>query len=493
MGNLKNTDIHIMNSSQVFISYSHKDSVYKDLLVKHLKVLQEENILSVWDDSLIFGGEKFEKKIIKALDSSRVAILLLSADFLTSRFIRDKELSKIFEVKKEDKNFIIYPIILRPCSFKHVNWLCELNIRPKDASPLSTMQDHEKELAITSIVEEITSILNIPLDEDYDILNKEQLSNILLYKIPYAESEYDTEHLLELLRNETKTFYDIDVQTQKEKISKREDMCAVVPKGELISKDGYRFSENSKIKKIQQIIINEIKEPFDEFDVDVFLKNEIFIDKQIDKIVTLSILGELFYTKNRITTALKYFKDLLDYSEEIHSANAESYVHGWYGIIYGSGAKINIAISHYEKALKIRESLKDFQGVSNILHNIGICQQAYGNLSTAILYHKRALSHNQNKPTKQIRDYLSIGVCCNYTEDSLINFNKALQLANDNHKTKEQARISFNIGIASFKLGKMQKSINAFKEAQEYFRSIKDSFEFKRLNTKIIPSIEKMK
>ncbi len=34
----------------VFISYSHKDEPWKERLVTHLKVLQMEDILDVWED-----------------------------------------------------------------------------------------------------------------------------------------------------------------------------------------------------------------------------------------------------------------------------------------------------------------------------------------------------------------------------------------------------------------------------------------------------------
>jgi hypothetical protein len=44
------------NHPAVFVSYSHRDEEWKDLLVRHLKVLELEELLTVWDDRRIAAG-----------------------------------------------------------------------------------------------------------------------------------------------------------------------------------------------------------------------------------------------------------------------------------------------------------------------------------------------------------------------------------------------------------------------------------------------------
>ena len=41
---------------KVFISYSHKDEVWKDRLQSQLAVLERQDLLSVWDDRQIAAG-----------------------------------------------------------------------------------------------------------------------------------------------------------------------------------------------------------------------------------------------------------------------------------------------------------------------------------------------------------------------------------------------------------------------------------------------------
>ncbi|MGB7875532.1 MAG: hypothetical protein WBL25_14200 [Anaerolineales bacterium] len=46
-----------MSGPSVFISYSHKDEKWKDCLVTHLGVLEQEGILDIWEDRRIEAGD----------------------------------------------------------------------------------------------------------------------------------------------------------------------------------------------------------------------------------------------------------------------------------------------------------------------------------------------------------------------------------------------------------------------------------------------------
>lgn len=76
-----------MKSPSVFISYSHKDEAWKDRLVTHLGVLQSQGLLDLWDDRRIGAGQDWHQEIEQAMAAASVAVLLVSADFLTSQFI----------------------------------------------------------------------------------------------------------------------------------------------------------------------------------------------------------------------------------------------------------------------------------------------------------------------------------------------------------------------------------------------------------------------
>jgi len=50
-----------MERVKVFISYSHKDEIWKDRLLTHLSVLDYEGLLHVWTDRRIEVGAAYSK------------------------------------------------------------------------------------------------------------------------------------------------------------------------------------------------------------------------------------------------------------------------------------------------------------------------------------------------------------------------------------------------------------------------------------------------
>ena len=68
-----------------------QDEVWKNRLVKQLSMLEREGVLDVWEDRRIEAGADWSAEINAALKRAKVAVLLVSADFLNSQFIREKE------------------------------------------------------------------------------------------------------------------------------------------------------------------------------------------------------------------------------------------------------------------------------------------------------------------------------------------------------------------------------------------------------------------
>src|SRR5215468_1045849 len=108
-----------MSKPTVFISYSHKDEDWKNRLVTHLGVLQQQNLLDLWDDRRIGAGENWYQKIRDAMDAASTAILLISPDSLTSAFILREEVVRLLERRDKD-GLHIFPEIVKPCAWKQV-------------------------------------------------------------------------------------------------------------------------------------------------------------------------------------------------------------------------------------------------------------------------------------------------------------------------------------------------------------------------------------
>jgi predicted acylesterase/phospholipase RssA len=75
-----------------FISYARKDRRYVERLRRALSDLIESDEVSVWDDSYIPVTVPWEDTLIDAIQRTRVAILLVSYNFLESDYIRSVEL-----------------------------------------------------------------------------------------------------------------------------------------------------------------------------------------------------------------------------------------------------------------------------------------------------------------------------------------------------------------------------------------------------------------
>ena len=102
--------------TKVFISYSHKDTKWLDRLQVHLKPLEQEGKIDRWDDSEILPGMDWYNEIKRALEATKVAVLLISADFFASSFISRDEVPPLLEVARKD-GAIIIPVIISPSIF----------------------------------------------------------------------------------------------------------------------------------------------------------------------------------------------------------------------------------------------------------------------------------------------------------------------------------------------------------------------------------------
>jgi len=147
-----------MNGPTVFISYSHRDEPWKDRLVRQLRVLELEGDFVLWDDRQIAAGAGWHGEIEAAMERARVAVLLISADFLISDFIRGTEIPRLLQRRAADDLRII-PLIVHPCAWQGVDWLAAIQCRPRDGRVLSKGRKAKVEEDLAALALEIRDLL----------------------------------------------------------------------------------------------------------------------------------------------------------------------------------------------------------------------------------------------------------------------------------------------------------------------------------------------
>jgi hypothetical protein len=128
----------------------------------HLKPLEREGIIDRWDDTRITAGQKWKTEIQKALDQARVAVLLISADFLASDFIADDELPPLLSAATNE-GLVVLSIILSPSRFARTPSLSQFQAVNDPDRPLLNLERGQQEDIWVKLTADIEETLARPL------------------------------------------------------------------------------------------------------------------------------------------------------------------------------------------------------------------------------------------------------------------------------------------------------------------------------------------
>lgn len=69
------------------------------------------------DDGLITAGDEWDKAISQRIEDADIILLLISVDFINSKYCMGKEMKRALE-RHVDKEAIVIPILVRDCYWK---------------------------------------------------------------------------------------------------------------------------------------------------------------------------------------------------------------------------------------------------------------------------------------------------------------------------------------------------------------------------------------
>lgn len=153
--------VHVNHTSNpkrdtVFISYSHADKQWLDVLKRHFGPFK--NRIEFWDDGHLQPGQKWEAEIKSAIARAKVTLLLLSADFFNSEFITKKEIPPLLEAANRDGATILF-LVLKPFASEAYPQIMEYQGLNAPSRPFIRMDEADREDLCVNMVRQILTIL----------------------------------------------------------------------------------------------------------------------------------------------------------------------------------------------------------------------------------------------------------------------------------------------------------------------------------------------
>ena len=144
---------------EAFVCYSRANKKWLERVRVHLRPLERRGLLKLFDDTKIKPGTRWREEIKAALNRARVAILLVSADFLASEFIAENELPPLLE-KAESGGATILAVIVSPCGFRREKKLADYQAVNDPSKPLDSLTESESEQVLTELADAVEAALS---------------------------------------------------------------------------------------------------------------------------------------------------------------------------------------------------------------------------------------------------------------------------------------------------------------------------------------------
>jgi len=147
----------IVELKRVFVSYSHEDLKWLERLRKFLIPLENQGLIRIWDDSKIQVGSDWQAEIRKALESAKLAVFLVTQDFLNSQFIQAQEMPPLLEKAQQEGVKIIW-VAVKSSTVKD-SVISKFQAANDPERPLEMLDEPQQNKVLTEIYEKVKAAL----------------------------------------------------------------------------------------------------------------------------------------------------------------------------------------------------------------------------------------------------------------------------------------------------------------------------------------------
>jgi TIR domain len=130
--------------ASAFISYNYRDRVWLDRLLQQLDLLMPAGNIAAFSDRDVRRATSGTNDVRAAIDAARVAVVLISGDYLGSDVVNE-ELPYLL-ARVESKRLVVIPVLLTPSLFEETA-LARFQAANPPGRPLSVMPRTEAERA----------------------------------------------------------------------------------------------------------------------------------------------------------------------------------------------------------------------------------------------------------------------------------------------------------------------------------------------------------
>ena len=159
-----------MSGPMILISYHHQDEAEKDRLLEKLVATKDGERIEAWSEDRLDSQGNWQPAFNRALTEARIAVLLITANFLNSAFISQPALGVLLQ-RHHAAGLPIIPVLVRPCAWRVVGWPGQFQIYPENGTPIWNSSGGDVESVLTGLAKMVEATIKATAGKKRELRN----------------------------------------------------------------------------------------------------------------------------------------------------------------------------------------------------------------------------------------------------------------------------------------------------------------------------------